>query len=69
LAPKPIAEFSAFVASVKTMADGSPRITLDVSEDRTDLLTTLANTRRDSQLITVMVFDAGEWEKYIKEAI
>jgi hypothetical protein len=67
-ATEPIAEFSAFVARVQTMADGSPRITLDISEDRTDLLTTLANTRRDSVMLSVLVFDAEEWEKY-KESI
>ena len=66
---EPIAEFSAFVARVQTMADGSPRITLDVSEDRTDLLTTLANTRRDSVCLSVLVFDAEEWEKYKKSLI
>ena len=63
---EPIAEFSAFVARVQTMADGSPRITLDVSEDRTDLLTTLANTHRDGILLSVLVFDTEEWEKYKK---
>ena len=65
--PEPIATFHAFVARVQTMADGSPRITLDTGEDRTDLLTTLAKTRTDSQLLTVLVFDAEQWEKYIQK--
>jgi hypothetical protein len=68
-APEPIATFHAFVARVQTMADGSPRITLDAGEDRTDLLTILAKTRTDSQMITVLVFDAEAWEKYIQRQL
>ncbi len=67
VAPEPIAEFNAFVARVQTLADGSPRVTLDMSEERIDLLTTLARTRTDGQMITVLVFDAELWEKYIKD--
>lgn len=66
MAAEPIAEFSAFVAKVATMADGSPRITLDVSEDRVDLLTTLARTHTESQVLTFLVFDADEWQEYKK---
>jgi hypothetical protein len=54
--PEPIAEFDAFVSRVQTMADGSPRVVLDMSEDRIDLLTTLAKTRTDSMMLTVLVF-------------
>jgi len=28
--PEPIAEFDAFVSRVQTMADGSPRVVLDI---------------------------------------
>lgn len=65
-APDPIAQFSAFVSKVQTMADGSPRVILDMSEDRIDLLTTLARTRTDGTMLQVMVFDAEEWENYLQ---
>jgi hypothetical protein len=64
--PEPIAEFDAFVARVQTMADGSPRVVLDMSEDRIDLLTTLAKTRTNSIMLTVLVFDKDEWQEYIE---
>jgi hypothetical protein len=64
--PEPIAEFDAFVARVQTMADGSPRVVLDMSEDRIDLLTTLAKTRTSSTMLTVLVFDKDEWQEYIE---
>jgi hypothetical protein len=64
-APEPIAQFSAFVSKVQTMADGSPRVILDMSEDRVDLLTTLARTRTDGTMLQVMVFDAEVWQEYI----
>lgn len=66
IAPEPIAEFSAYVARVQTMADGSPRVTLDMSEDRIDLLTTLARTKTESEMLTVLVFNADKWEDYKK---
>lgn len=64
-APEPIAQFTAFVSKVQTMADGSPRVLLDMSEDRIDLLTTLARTRTESTMLHVMVFDAEEWQEYL----
>ena len=64
--PEPIAEFDAFVSRVQTMADGSPRVVLDMSEDRIDLLTTLAKTRTNSTMLTVLVFDKEEWQEYIE---
>jgi hypothetical protein len=67
VAPEPIAEFNAFVARVQTLADGSPRVTLDMSEERVDLLTTLARTHTDGQMITVLVFDAEKWQEYTED--
>lgn len=67
MTPEPIAQFSAFVAKVQTMADGSPRVVLDMSEDRVDLLTTLAKTRTESVMLEVIVYDAKEWQKLVKE--
>lgn len=64
--PEPIAEFSAFVARVQTLADGSPRVILDMSEDRIDLLTTMAKTRTDGTMLAVLVFDAELWHEYLK---
>lgn len=64
--PEPIAEFSAFVARVQTLADGSPRIILDMSEDRVDLLTTMAKTRTDGTMLAVLVFDAELWREYVE---
>lgn len=63
--PEPIAQFSAFVAKVQTMADGSPRVILDMSEDRVDLLTTLAKTRTEGVQLHVMVFDKEQWQQYL----
>lgn len=67
VAPEPIAEFNAFVARVQTLADGSPRVTLDMSEERVDLLTTLARTHTDGQMIAVLVFDAAKWQEYTED--
>lgn len=64
VAPEPIAEFQAYVARVQTMADGSPRVTLDMSEDRVDLLTTLARTKTEGEMLTVLVFNADKWKSY-----
>jgi hypothetical protein len=36
-----------------------------MSEDRIDLLTTLAKTRTDSMMLTVLVFDKEQWQEYI----
>jgi hypothetical protein len=66
VAPEPIAEFNAYVARVQTMADGSPRVTLDMSEDRVDLLTTLARTRTEGEMLTVLVFNADKWKSYLE---
>lgn len=66
VAPEPIAEFNAYVARVQTMADGSPRVTLDMSEDRVDLLTTLARTRTEGEMLTVLVFNADKWKIYLE---
>ena len=65
VSPEPVAQFSAFVAKVQTMADGSPRVILDMSEDRVDLLTTLAKTRTEGVQLQVLVFDAELWQEYI----
>ena len=61
----PIAEFDAFVSKVMTLADGSPRVVFDMGEDRTDLLTTLAKTRADDQMLTVLIFDSEQWKQYL----
>ena len=67
MTPEPIAQFSAFVAKVQTMADGSPRVILDMSEDRIDLLTTMAKTRTDSLEIYVIVYKASEIDEYANQ--
>lgn len=67
VAPEPIAEFNAFVSRVQTLADGSPRVILDMSEERVDLLTTLARTHTDGQMLTVLVFDAEKWQRYTED--
>ena len=66
MTPEPIAQFSAFVAKVQTMADGSPRVILDMSEDRIDLLTTMAKTRTDGTMLQFLVFDAELWKEYLE---
>jgi hypothetical protein len=38
-----------------------------MSEERVDLLTTLARTHTDGQMITVLVFDAEKWQEYTED--
>jgi hypothetical protein len=58
---QPIAQFSASVANVKTMADGSPRFTFDAPESEVELLSVLARARLDGTVMTVVIYDADEF--------
>jgi len=64
-APDAIAQFTAAVANVRTMADGSPRFTFDAGEGASELLSTLAACQQTGQYLQVVVFDAGEWAEYV----
>lgn len=67
--PQPIAEFPASVAKVQTMADGSPRFVLDAPEGALGLLSTLGKAQADGQYLHVMVFDAEEWQEYVRSQL
>lgn len=63
---KPIAEFSANVANVKTMADGSPRFTFDALEKEVYLLSVLAASKVRGKSLYIVVYDSKELEKEAK---
>jgi hypothetical protein len=63
---KPLADFPAGISGVKTMADGSPRITLDCPESVNEQLSRLAMMQVDSRYLHVVIYDADEFEKALK---
>lgn len=62
----PIAEFTASVANVKTMADGSPRFTFDAPEKEVSLLSTLAEAKLQGKALYIVVYDMKELDKEAK---
>ena len=64
---QPIAQFSASVANVKTMADGSPRFTFDAPESEVELLSVLARARLDGTVMTVVIYDADEFTEMLRK--
>ena len=64
---KPIAEFSANVANVKTMADGSPRFTFDAPESEIELLSILARAKLDERYLKVIIYDAEEFTEMLRK--
>ena len=63
---KPLADFPAGISGVRTMADGSPRITLDCPESVNEQLSKLAMMQVDSRYLHVVIYDANEFEKQVK---
>ena len=65
-APNSLAQFTAAVANVKTMADGAPRFTFDAGENAASLLSVLAECQQSGRYLQIVVFDAEEWAEYVQ---
>ena len=59
---KPLADFAAGISGVKTMADGSPRITLDCGEEVNAQLSKLAMMQSGKRYLYVVIYDADEFK-------
>ena len=62
---KPLADFPAGVSGVKTMADGSPRITLDCPESVIEYLSLLAKCQQEGRYLHIVIYDADEFKSVI----
>ena len=66
---KPLADFPAGISKVQTMADGSPRIILDLPETAIKYMTTLAEMQSGERYLYVVIYDADEFEKAMREKV
>ena len=62
---KQLCDFPAGIANVKTMADGSPRITLDCEESVNEYLSLLAQCQADKRYLHIVIYDADEFNNAI----
>jgi len=62
---KQLCDFPAGVANVKTMADGSPRITLDCEESVNQYLSLLAQCQADKRYLHIVIYDEDEFMKKV----
>jgi len=65
---KQLCDFACGIANVKTMADGSPRITLDCPESVNQHLSLLANCQANKRYLYVIIYDEQEFKGEIKKA-
>ena len=65
---KPLCDFPAGIARVQTMADGSPRITLDCEEQVNDYLSILANCQAQKRYLYVVIYDEQEFREALKNS-
>jgi len=63
---EPLCDFPAGIAKVQTMADGSPRIVLDLPESAIEHMTTLAQMQSGERYLYVVIYDAEEFEKALR---
>ena len=63
---KPLCDFPAGIAKVQTMADGSPRITVDGEEGVNQFLTILAQCQADRRYLHIVIYDEDEFERAVK---
>jgi len=59
----PLAMFTGSIARVQTMADGSPRFTIDAGEPAIELLSVLARAQLDGVYLQIMIYDQKELER------
>ena len=64
---KPLCDFPAGIANVKTMADGSPRITLDCEEGVNQFLSLLAQCQADRRYLHVIIYDEDEFNSEVNK--
>ena len=59
---KELCDFQCGIANVKTMADGSPRITLDCPESVIEYLSLLAKCQQEGRYLHIVIYDEDEFE-------
>ena len=62
---KPLADFACGIANVKTMADGSPRISLDCPESVIEHLSLLAKCQQEGRYLHIVIYDEDEFNRAI----
>lgn len=62
----PLADFPGAIARVQTMADGSPRITIDCPEPVNRYLSLLAECQAGGRYLHIVIYDDDEFEDEIK---
>ena len=58
---KPLADFPATVYGVKTLADGGIRVTFDLPETESDMLTRMHELKRSDKYLRVVIYDNDEF--------
>lgn len=61
-----IADFPGAVARIQTMADGSPRITIDCPETVNKYLSLLAECQANGTYLHIVLYDADEFDTALK---
>lgn len=61
----PLADFPGAIARVQTMADGSPRITIDSPEPVNKYLSLLAECQASGKYLHIVIYDNDEFENEI----
>ena len=62
---KELCDFQCGIANVKTMADGSPRITLDCPESVIEYLSLLAKCQQEGRYLHIVIYDEDEFNRAI----
>ena len=57
----PLADFPATIAKVQTLADGSPRLTLDLPETALEQAGNLMQLQSGERYLHVVIYDADEF--------
>jgi hypothetical protein len=63
---KPLCDFPAGITKVQTMADGSPRIILDLPESEVRLMTRFAELQVGERYLYIVIYDADEFAEAIE---
>ena len=61
-----LADFPAEVYGVKTLADGGIRVTFDLPETESGVLTRLHELKRGRKYLRVVVYDNDEFQRELK---
>ena len=63
-----LADFPATVYGVKTLADGGIRVTFDLPETESPMLTRLHELKRGDRYLRVVVYDNDEFQGELKNS-